>query len=359
MLLGSATICDGANERAQAVWTDPAKAATDDPDFTIQGEYGIDAKGQPWGVQVVALGGGAFDAYALEGGLPGLGWTRDSGRIRLSGTRSGRRVALASEDGEMTVTIGDGKATLRRSGQVLAALPRVERKSPTVGVKPRTAAAIILFDGKTADAWTGGRVAGGLLAANNSRTKQTFTDYRLHVEFRTPYMPYARGQQRGNSGVYHQGRYETQVLDSFGLEGRMNETGGIYSIAAPRINICFPPLAWQTYDVDFTAAKFDQAGQLQKPAEITVRLNGVLVQRDQPLPHTTTAAPIKTITPAPGPIFIQYHNNPVYYRNIWIVPKTSRASATPRGLFPDSASANGQQGQPAANAGRSAPIPFK
>ena len=101
----------------------------------------------------------------------------------------------------------------------------------------------------------------------------------------------------------------------------MNECGGIYSIAAPRLNMCLPPLTWQTYDVDFTTARFDANDKVLAPAKITVRLNGVVIHRDQALPKTTTAAPIGQITPEPGPIFIQHHGNPVYYRNIWIVPK--------------------------------------
>jgi hypothetical protein len=196
----------------------------------------------------------------------------------------------------------------------------VTRKSPTLGAKPPEGA-VVLFDGKSADAWINGRVENGLLPNSDITTKQKFGDYKLHLEFRTPYKPYARGQQRGNSGVYHQGRYETQVLDSFGLEGRQNECGGIYSIADSRINMCFPPLAWQTYDVDFRAARFNNSGKLKKPARMTVRLNGVVIHEKQDLPKTTTAAPVKEITPDPGPIFIQHHGNPIYYRNIWIVPE--------------------------------------
>jgi hypothetical protein len=84
--------------------------------------------------------------------------------------------------------------------------------------------------------------------------------------------------------------------------------------------MCYPPLAWQTYDIDFTTAKFDGAGQLTEKARITVRLNGVLVQDDLELPTTTGGAKLK-ITPEPGPIYLQSHGNPVYYRNIWIVPR--------------------------------------
>jgi hypothetical protein len=306
--------------KAALTWTDPAKAAAEDPDFAVQGEYGVDAKGQDWGVQVVALGDGSFDAYLLEEGLPGLGWTRDKQRIELSGTRQGEIIKLASEDGKTTAAIRDGKIDVQRDGKQIARLSRIERKSPTLGAKP-PAGAIVLFDGTSADAWINGKVENGLLPNTNITTKQKFQDYTLHLEFRTPYKPFARGQQRGNSGVYHQGRFETQVLDSFGLEGAMNETGGIYSIAESRINMCLPPLTWQTYDVDFTAPRFDDAGKLQKNAKITVRLNGVVIHENQELPHTTTAAPIKTITPEPGPIYIQHHGNPVYYRNIWVVER--------------------------------------
>ncbi len=305
--------------KASIAWSDPAKAAAEDPDFTVQGEYGVDAKGQDWGVQIVALGDGQFDAYLLEDGLPGLGWTREKQRVKLSGSRLGDIVKLATDDGNTTASVGDGKVVMKQGGKQIATLTRIERRSPTLGAKPPTEA-IVLFDGTSADAWFNGKVENGLLLNTNITTKQSFQNYTLHLEFRTPYKPFARGQQRGNSGVYHQGRFETQVLDSFGLEGAMNETGGIYSIAQSRINMCLPPLTWQTYDVDFTAPRFD-GSKLVRHARITVRLNGVVIHANQELPHTTTASPIKTITPEPGPIFIQHHGNPVYYRNVWVVEK--------------------------------------
>lgn len=307
-------------DKARRTWTDPNVAAAEDPDFTIQGEYGIAKQKQAWGVQVVALGNGQFDAYLLEDGLPGLGWTRKKARLKLSGTRQGRVVALATADGLVSATIKAGRIAVRQSDKRIADLPRVTRKSPTLGARPPDGA-LVLFDGKSAEAWINGRVENALLPNSDITTKQRFGDYRLHLEFRTPYKPYARGQGRGNSGVYHQGRYETQVLDSFGLEGRQNECGGIYSIAEPRINMCLPPLTWQTYDVEFRAARFDRGGKLRQRARMTVRLNGVVVHRDQELSKTTTAAPVREITPEPGPIFIQHHGNPVYYRNIWIVPQ--------------------------------------
>jgi len=310
----------GRTNKANLTWTDPKKAAAEDPDFTVQGEYGVAKKEQAWAVQIVALGDGTFDAYLLESGLPGLGWDRRRARIKLSGVREGDVVSLASPDGAVKAVIEKGRITVRRGGRQIADLPRLVRKSPTLGAKPPQGA-VVLFDGTSAEAWIRGKVENGLLPNTDITTKQKFSDYKLHLEFRTPYKPYARGQGRGNSGVYHQGRYETQVLDSFGLEGANNECGGIYSIARSRINMCLPPLAWQTYDVDFTAARFDANDKVLAPAKMTVRLNGVFIHKDQVLPKTTTAAPIGKVTPEPGPIYIQHHGNPVYYRNIWIVPK--------------------------------------
>ena len=317
---GQEVSADKKKELAALTWTDPAKAAAEDADFLVQGEYGFTNNNSAWGLQVVALGGGMFDAYLLEGGLPGLGWTRQKSRTRLSGVRSNGEIELSTDNRSMKVVLSRGKALVSKDGKTIAELPKVERSSPTLGAKP-PAGAIVLFDGSSADAWENGKIENGLLANNDIATKQSFTDYTLHLEFRTPYKPYARGQSRGNSGVYHQGRYETQVLDSFGLDGKMDEAGGIYSIAAPKLNMCLPPLTWQTYDVDFVSAKFDGNGDRKSPAKITVRLNGIVVHSDQDLPKTTASARITKVTAEPGPIFIQYHNNPVYYRNIWVMPK--------------------------------------
>ena len=151
-------------------------------------------------------------------------------------------------------------------------------------------------------------------------SKHKFQDVSVHLEFQLSYMPTASGQGRANSGCYLQGRYEVQILDSFGLEGKNNECGGIYSIRDPQTNMCFPPIAWQTYDIDFTAAKYDAAGKKIADAKITVKHNGVVIHKDVALPKTTTAAPVAE-GPQPGPLYLQDHGNPIRFRNIWIVEK--------------------------------------
>lgn len=318
------TVCQAraVEETQDKVWTDPDRALHDDPDFAIQGEYrSAEGEAAMKGAQVVALGNGRFDVYILDGGLPGAGWEAGKSRTLLKAELKDGKVNIVDDTGKTAGTLEHSLLSLTSADGKKHSLSRIERHSPTLGAPP-AAGAVVLFDGKSAGQWENGKVENGLLLATGCTTKQRFGDYKLHLEFRTPYKPAARGQQRGNSGVYQSGRWETQVLDSFGLDGKDNECGGIYSISKPRLNMCLPPLAWQTYDVDFTAAKFDAAGKRTAWPRITVRLNGVLVHENLELNKDfTTSAPITgPLTSPEGPVFIQYHNNPVFFRNIWIVP---------------------------------------
>ena len=306
-----------ADKSAKPFWVNRQKAIQEDPDFSIQGEYF--KEGSPYGVQVVALGGGKFDAYILEGGLPGLGWTKEKLRVKLTGEREGDMITFPESQEFGLIITGQ---TAKLSGKSVTELPRMERKSPTLGAKAPEGA-VVLFDGTSTEHWTNGKMENGLLLSTGATSKPTFKDYSLHLEFLTPYRPFERGQGRGNSGVYFGGRWETQVLDSFGLDGLNNECGGIYSIAAPSVNMCLPPLTWQTYDVDFTNAKFDAEGNRTAWPRMTVKLNGVVIHKDQELSKDfTTSAPIDgPLKDEARPVFLQNHSNPVFFRNIWVLPR--------------------------------------
>lgn len=298
-------------------YTDAAKA---DEDFAFQGEYVGEVPTREGGkmktgVQVIALGKGEFQAVGYTGGLPGDGWDKKNKEDGL-GDRSGDEVNFPGADRQAKIKSNVLTMTAP-GGKVLATFNKVERKSPTLGAKPPEGA-VVLFDGKSADAFSGGKVEGELLVAGAS-SKEKFGSYTLHLEFRTPYQPEDRGQARGNSGVYMQGRYEVQVLDSFGLKGENNECGGLYGIKKPDVNMCLPPLAWQTYDIDYTAAQYAN-GEKTKNATITVKHNGVVIHDNVELPKATTAAPVKE-SEEKGPIYLQNHGNPVAYRNIWLVEK--------------------------------------
>ncbi|MGQ0636959.1 MAG: family 16 glycoside hydrolase [Planctomycetaceae bacterium] len=302
------------------VAADPKDAT--DPDFLVQGEYAgqIRTDGGPLnvGVQVIALGKGMFRAVGYAGGLPGDGWDR-SDKHEFEGATKGSETKF--EGAAAILTIRDGQLTVADlGGTELGRLTRAERKSSTLGQKPPPGA-VVLFDGRSSEAFEGGRLTADGLLIPAVTSRQKFSSGTLHVEFRTPYQPEDHGQARGNSGCYVQGRYEVQILDSFGLAGKHNECGGIYSIRDPDLNMCYPPLAWQTYDIEFTAARYDADRKLQQPARITVRHNGVPIHSNFDLPdRETTAAPVK-VGPEPGPIHLQDHGNPVRFRNVWFLEK--------------------------------------
>lgn len=301
-----------------AITVDEAKK---DPDFAIQGEYvgdlgGDDGK-QKWGLQVIALGDGKFHAVAYAGGLPGDGWDK-SEKHEVDGSAADGTASFKGEKG--SASIKDGVAKIATpDGKPLGDMKRVERTSPSMG-KKSPAGAVVLFDGKNGDAFTDPRKFVDGLMSQGITSKDKFQDFSLHLEFLLSYMPAARGQGRANSGCYMQGRYEVQILDSFGLSGEHNECGGIYTINKPAVNMCLPPLTWQTYDVDYTAAKYDADKKKTANAKLTVRHNGFLIHENVELPKATTAAPIAE-GPEPGPIYIQDHGNPIRFRNIWLVEK--------------------------------------
>jgi len=279
--------------------------------------------------QVIALGQGKYRAKFLEEfnvRVPAIalleGQLKEA-RVRFSGP--GR---YGDTEFTLQAVLEGRKFSGTFQGQDFAGslvMEKVIRLSRTLGAKPPKEA-IVLFDGNFNEWKYSGNKPGPVQwkrvdkamevkpGAGSIITKKEFADVKLHVEFRTPFMPDARGQGRGNSGVYLQGRYEVQVLDSYGLEGRDNECGGIYSVAQPLVNMCAPPMQWQTYDITFRTARLDSSGKKIKDAEMTVEHNGVKIHNNVKVSKATTAAP-----GGPGGIYLQDHGNPVQYRNIWLV----------------------------------------
>ncbi|MFO0913470.1 MAG: DUF1080 domain-containing protein [Pirellulales bacterium] len=311
-VLGLGTAC----AQRGGTFTDEAAAGLD---YQIQGEYAgtIDADGTRWGGQIIALGDGKFHAVGFPGGLPGDGWDPSNQKQEVDGQLDGKQAVFKSDTFRLEVD-GTVIRVIDANGSKLGELKKVRRESPTLGAKP-PAGAVVLFDGSGVGAWDKGTLVDGkYLGATNCSTKEKFNDHTIHLEFRTPFMPNARGQGRGNSGVYVNHRYEVQVLDSFGLKGADNECGGIYQQKAPKLNMCFPPLAWQTYDIDFKSAKYDAAGKKTTNARITVRHNGQTIYEDLELPKETPGG-IGEGPEAAG-LFLQDHGNPVVFRNVWIVP---------------------------------------
>ena len=299
--------------------SEPSKV---DKDYAIQGEYSgmLEADGDKTklGVQVIAQGQGKFQAVVYEGGLPGDGWDQKKDLERINAPLENGQVVFKAKKGTGIVKAGKMHIT-DSDNQPIGVLGRVVRTSPTLGKKPPKGATV-LFDGSNVNGWEKGRMTADKLLMEGTTSTETFQDHQLHIEFRLPYQPEDRGQGRGNSGIYVQGRYEVQMLDSFGLAGKQNECGGLYSVKDPDVNMCYPPLQWQTYDIQYTAARFDDNGKLTKHPRVTVKHNGIVIHNDVELPgnRSTTAAPSKP-GPAAGPIYLQNHGCPMRYRNIWAV----------------------------------------
>jgi hypothetical protein len=284
-------------------------------DFQIQGEYIGKIGNMSTGAQVIAKGDGQFEGVFFPGGLPGAGWDPAKGeptRIKFET----RDCITKSVGSDLEATIAFGTMTVKK-GEQTSELKLLHRESPTLA-KPAPEGAIVLFNGTNVDQWEPGKPAETGLMGVGTRTKKVFEDYTLHLEFRTPFMPKSTGQARGNSGMYLGDQYECQILDSFGLSGEDNECGGIYKVAKPKLNMCLPPLSWQSYDVDFTCAKFDAEGKLTAPARVTIKLNGVVIHDNLELKATPGGG---RMDEKPGALYLQDHNDPVRFRNIWIVEK--------------------------------------
>jgi len=235
----------------------------------------------------------------------------------------------------MNAQTGDPKLT-----EVWTPVPKIVTPGATNSDAPSDA--IVLFDGKNLDEWASvkdpkspaqWKVADGVITVNKSvgniQTKRSFTDYQLHIEWKIPANITGSDQARGNSGVFLASTgpgdegYEIQVLDCYNNKTYVNgQTASIYKQSIPLANACKKPGEWQTYDIIWTAPRFNDDGTLKSPARVTALHNGVLVQNNFELKGVTRyiGSPEYKKHGA-SPIKLQAHGDPsepISYRNIWI-----------------------------------------
>lgn len=222
------------------------------------------------------------------------------------------------------------------------AFPKQEPKDDTRPPSPipTTPGVVVLFSGKPEEVAANWRknmsnqdatwkVANGAMLAGGGDivSKQDFSNFQLHVEYKLPYEPNETGQGRSNSGVGLQSHYEIQVLNSFGYaHPGKGDAGAVYDQYAPLVNATLPPRQWQTYDIIFKAPKFDETGKtLVEKARVTVFQNGICVQNNQEINGPTGIGGDRPLA-KPGPIYLQDHGHAVQYRNIWVLPLPDKGS---------------------------------
>lgn len=304
-------------------------AAANEKDDLIMGNYqgAFDGAWAAHGVRAEVVGG-AKRAFRLH-----LFVAKDGGeeaRIVVQGRgREGRATFEGEGDlGGATVTVNARIEDETLEGRVGGGAFRLKRAfiaPPSLGAPPPDGA-VTLLDGSHTDEWMRWPPAfclqgdGSMEVCGSSLvSKREFGDARYHLEFMTPYMPNAIAQARGNSGFYVMGRYEVQILDSFGEAPQWDYCGGIYKVAVPLANASLPPLQWQTYDVTMRAPRFDAAGNKTENARITVVHNGVTIHDNLELPDATPGG-VSGVEAATGPIMLQDHGDKVRFRNVWVLP---------------------------------------
>jgi len=221
--------------------------------------------------------------------------------------------------------LGLGSLVLAQRNRADIVWPEPPVVTPGEGSGP-PADALVLFDGKDFDAWDkaqGWKVDpdGGFTAKGGLRTKQSFGDCQLHLEFASPKVVKGKGQGRGNNGVGLMGaHYEIQVLDSYDNKTYPDgQCAAVYNQKPPLVNVSRKPGEWQSFDILFTAPRFDPNGKLSQPAYVTVLHNGIVVQNHTEILGNTDAKPSTYSKHADKlPLVLMYHGNPVRFRNIWI-----------------------------------------
>ncbi len=266
-------------------------------------------------------------------GLYRLRLDSDAVHLELHGAAAGPKLRFMGYSNNISWSgvVEDGKIRFGRSDSHYGgtfSFAKVIEHSPTEGLKPAKNATVLLgmTSGKAdLSAWTNSkwessgdgvmRVKGG---SGDNKTKDTHANIRLHLEFKTALMASSSGQQRSNSGIYFQDRYEVQILDSFGVIPGSGDCGGIYEQSVAAVNVCYPPGQWQTYDITFTAARLDKDGKVKKYPTVTVEHNGVLIQDAHEFKKVTGGA-VNDKVVEEARMRLQDHSNPVEYRNIWWV----------------------------------------
>ncbi|MFK7767262.1 MAG: DUF1080 domain-containing protein [Mariniblastus sp.] len=303
----------GKNEKGPA----HTSAPSGDENFPLMGEFvGTITNDETLALQIRVIGTDRFDAMAYRGGLPGESG-HQSDAIRFIGMRSENMVILSGGPWAIFVE-NDTCSVVDRTGNKIGSLNRVKRTSPTM-YAAAPSGATVLFDGTGTDQFTKAEMTPDGLLMQGADVKPMFQDFDLHIEFKLPYMPVADEQNRANSGLYLQSSYECQVLDSFAQEPKFNGCGALYRFKKPDVNMCLPPLTWQTYDVRFTAPRWAADGTKVRNAFITSWVNGVKVQDNVELKNKTGAG--KAETPTLFPIRFQDHGDPVRFRNAWVVDR--------------------------------------
>lgn len=306
--------------------TSPAQAQSQASDAAFERTAAMQGEYEGWvsggfrrtrvGVQLVASGLDEYHAVVFPGGLPGHGADAEQAERAIARTLSG--LVLFNTPSYRVLATAQAVRLYSPEGVLRGVLAKVHRSSPTIGAPP-PAGAVVLFDGSAPAELADARVTEDGLLQEGAITRRPVRDFFLHAEFRIPFMPEANSQARGNSGLYLQRRYEVQILDSFGLEGTSNECGSLYRQRRPAVNACLPPQTWQTYDIEFRAARYNAAGEKTDNARITVRLNGIVVHDDVELTAKTGAG--QPEGPNPLPILFQDHGDPVRFRNVWMIPR--------------------------------------
>lgn len=317
-----------ANASAAAKVSEPTPPVEPESHDTLDvtGEYATTIADEPWAFQV-RRNGAKFAVRLFKGGLPGDGWDRQTiydlaaspqdGRVKLD---QNPRVAGEFAPDQLTGTSALGEPFVAQ---------RVVRRSPTLDKTP-PAGATVLFDGRNADSWMPGAMTpdGWLMAG--AATKALFRDFTLHLEYRLPDDSVPAAKVR--SELILQGRYQIAIANSFGDDPSETACAAIDERAAPSLNMCFPRDQWQTFDISFTAPRFDTSGVKTANARCTVRHNGVEVHDKVEWP----TAQVGDERPDPGPIVLGTRTDSgIVFRNIWLEETKSEATTAVKRTWPE------------------------